>query len=155
MSDPIRLSPKFLHIEHEGATRGRWYLRAPAAHTLEDVLRPEYFGQCTTGAKPLRIPDVIEVEAEDLSWCCNLTVLSVNAMTRRVITRLKGDVQQFEAVLSDEQKAAGYSLKFISREGGWAVIDSKGAVLDQGHKTAAAALEKLNEIAPPKAKKAA
>lgn len=147
MSDPLRISPKHLHIEHEGATRGRWYVRVPAEHKIEDVLKPEYFGACVEAHKRLRVPDVIEVEPEDLAWSLNLTVLSVAPATRRVVTRLKGDVQHFGVDLAPEQLAAGYALKFIGREAGWGVF--KGAdVLDQGYKTSAAALERLNAIAP-------
>ena len=154
MSEPIRLSPKLLHIEHEGTTRGRWYVRVPAEHTIEDVLKPEYFGQCVAVPKMLRVPDVIEVEPEDLSWALNLTVLAVSPQTRRVITRVKGDVQAFDVTLAPEQIEAGYKLKFIGREAGWGVF-MKDDVRAQGFKTAAAALEKLDEIAPVKAKKAA
>lgn len=156
MSDPVRISPKALQIDKEGATRGRWYVRVPVEHTLEDVLAPEYFGNASQGQKPLRVPDVIEIEPEDLSWLLEVTVTSVNPVTRRVVTRLRGEVQTFGVEVSEAQKAAGYSLKFIGKEAAWAILDKNDAIIDQNHKTAAAALEKLNEIMPPlKAKKAA
>lgn len=150
MSEPIRLSPKLLQIEHEGATRGRWYVRVPAEHTIEDVLNPAYFGQCTAVPKLLRVPDVIEVEPEDLSWSLHVTVLSVAPLTRRVVTRLKGEIQRFGVEISADQAAAGYAIRFIGKAAGWGVFKDED-LIDQGFKTATAAAERLREIAPAKA----
>lgn len=146
MSEPLRLAPKALQIEHEGARRGRWYVRVPAEHAIEDVLSPFYFGQCAEPPKPLRVPDVIEVEPEDLSWSLELTVVSVDAKLRRVVTRIRGEVQRFGAALSAAQEAEGFELRFIGREAGWGVFKA-GDVIDQGFKTADAAKERLNQIA--------
>lgn len=157
MSAEIRISPKKLIIEHEAQSpdgRGRFYLRAPADHTIEQVLDPAYFGQCTEREKALRECDLIEVESEDRSWELTLTVLSVSKDTRRVVTRLKGEIARYDVAISKEHADAGYSLKFINREAGWAVLLGKDVVA-QGYKTQTRAAERLKEITPEKATKKA
>ncbi len=157
MTEDIRIPPKKLTIEHEAQSpdgRGRFYLRAPAEHTIEHVLDAAYFGQCTEGAKALRECDLIEVESEDRSWELTVTVLSVSPATRRVVTRLKGEVAHYDVALSDAHQKAGYALKFINREVGWGIF--LGAeVLEHGFKTQTRAAERLNERVPDKVKKAA
>ena len=150
MSEPLRLPIKKLQIEHAGAARRLWYARVPAEHGVDDVLNPAYFGLCVEGMKALQVPDLIEVEPEDLSWSLTLTVLAVNPQTRRVVTRLKGGVENFAVSPAPEQKADGYDLRYIGTAAGWAVVRGE-EVLDMGHRTATAALEKLNQIAPTQA----
>lgn len=153
MSEPIRLSHKLLQIEHCGPARRRWYARVPAEHSIETVLHPAYFSQCLEGVKAVSVPDLIEIEPEDLSWSLTVTVLSADANARRVVTRLRGEVEQFGVELAAEQIAAGYDLRYVGRVAGWGVF--RGAeLLDQGFRTATAALERLNAIAPVNAKPA-
>lgn len=67
MSD-VRCVPGNLDIESTGRFRTRYLYRAPAEHTVEEVLAPHYFGG-VIAAKGFRELDQIEVEwADGTKW---------------------------------------------------------------------------------------
>lgn len=109
MSEQVRCPNKALLIDRENAHRAYWLLKAPHTHTPDDVQDPEYFG---LQADRLKVFDMIEVMAEDLSWYVELVVRAVPKGTHQVVTQLL-TIKRFDAADLPE----GWTVEYLGING--------------------------------------
>lgn len=105
--EPIRCPAKALVMDRDNAHRGYWLAMIPASHTPDDVVKPEYFG-----FHRVRVGDVIEVQAEDMSWWGELLVRAIPANLNMVVTRVRF-LDHFEI----DDLPAGYEIKYLGVSG--------------------------------------
>jgi hypothetical protein len=146
---PIQRCPKgALTIESEsnnGKGRGCWFARVPSAHTIEDVLRPEYFGS-EIGPKGVRAGDCIDIEPEGAVWAIRVRVMAVLPHLQEV------RVREYEKLRENfEVKAPpGFRFDWDGTSGKWQIL--KGEVrVDGGFDTQDECLARVQELMRQKA----
>jgi hypothetical protein len=134
--------------------RGLWYCLAPADHTLDDVLAPEYFGYFSDDAskKPLRVGDIIEIENEGREWLVRARVEAVRStpppgMAKCVYLReLTRSDLTVDAPAGFEFRWEAFETSRKSVKGGWAIYSTAdGRRLEGGFASQGEACIRLEE----------
>jgi len=147
---PIVRCPKNgLFLESESSSvggRGVWYARVPADHTIEDVLRPEYFGYHQAEKGGVRTGDLIDIEPEHGLWRVQLRVMALLPALSQVKTREHRAVRE-----NYEVKApTGYAFAWKGDRAKWAIL--RGDIeVDAGFTTQDEALGRIQELQREKA----
>jgi hypothetical protein len=150
---PIRYCPKSaIHLETESMSpggRGCWFARIPADHTIDDVLRPEYFGLMQTEnqmGKVLHRGDEIFVEPEDMRWAIVLRVMGLRFAVKQVLTR---EQQRWDFTV---KAPPGFRLQWKGDvEGGrWHIFKGE-TLIDGGFYTEDEALARIEDLQSEKA----
>ena len=117
MPEPIRCPEKgALEIEHDGKQFGTYVCTAPATHTLEMVLAPEYFGRLQSRGpqdRLLRVGDMIDVRPEDCSWYVRLMVRACLPSVDKVIMAAIVPAVQFDV----GELPDGWAMEFKGTDG--------------------------------------
>jgi len=145
MPEPIRCPDKgALEIEHDGKQFGTYVCTAPAAHTLEQVMAPEYFGRMQTRSQQdrlLRVGDMIDIRPEDCSWYVRLMVRACLPTVDKLITAAIVPPVQFDIPgLPD-----GWSMEFMGTDRKWSIFynDAEKGAMFKTPEEAAAAVEQM------------
>jgi hypothetical protein len=122
MPDPIRCPlANALEIEHDGKQFGTYVATIPSAHTLDDVMAPEYFGRMQSRSQVdrlLRPGDFIDVRSEDFSWFVRVMVRACLPTVDKVITAAIVPATVFDVgVLPD-----GWSMEYKGNERKWTIF---------------------------------
>jgi len=75
-----------IYLEVPGKRRNRYLCTVPVAHSIEEVLSPDYFGR-VMASNLLTVGDIIEVEWEDYSRFGELQVMAQARATNQCVTR--------------------------------------------------------------------
>lgn len=121
--------PGSMEVLHDASVT--WRYIAPVGHTLEMVMRPDYWRNVTRETGQQRVPgrhayNRIEVLAEDGTWEADLRVMSV--ADGLVQVRL---LREWNAPARPGRKPSvpdGYIVEHIPNSG-WRVLDPHGAVI--------------------------
>lgn len=145
----LRLPPKALFLEYESASpngRGRWFARAPAEHTVEDVLSPDYFGMHQSEIGGLRPGDLVEIEPEHALWQITARVMALVPDLQRVKLREVPGTRHSFAVKPPQ----GYSFEWKGGRARWAIL--RGEIeADAGFDSQDEALARIEEMQREKA----
>lgn len=118
-------------IDRENNVRASYACVAPHGHTFDDVLSPMYFSQFRPqqkqriGDKGVRVGDLIEVRAEDMSWYATLMVRAVPDGMSTVQTAII-DYKEF-SIEAEEQSAFSWEYRGLNEK--W-VLMHKGKVIE-------------------------
>lgn len=122
MPEPIRCPEKSaLEIEHDGKQFGTYVCTAPATHTLDMVLAPEYFGRLQSRGpqdRLLRVGDMIDVRPEDCSWYVRLMVRACLPSVDKVIMAAIVPAVQFDV----GELPDGWTMEFKGTDRKWTVF---------------------------------
>jgi len=148
-SKPVQRCPKgALFIESESAVpggRGLWYCRAPADHTIEDVLKPDYFG-LSQGERGLRCGDMIYIEPESALWAVTVRIMALMPSIQQVKVREVAHMRQVYEV----KPPSGFRFEWAGMNERWQIY--KGEVLvDGGFDNQDECLERVQELMRQKA----
>jgi hypothetical protein len=108
-NDPLYCPARALVIDRENAHRAYWLVIAPQGHTESDIENPAYFGFHAT---KLKVGDVIEVTAEDLSWYGEWLVRAIPDGLNQVRT-----VSRFVTYFESDELPEGWSIRYLGGEG--------------------------------------
>lgn len=130
MSDKVFARPSSLEMLHEAALAMRYI--APAGHTLEMVMAPDYFKNNARECKHSRVPgrnpwNRIEVIADDGTWEADLRIVSVSEHGH-VEMRLLRHWELPAKVGRKPTLPGGYKVEHV-HEQGWRAIDRNGDVI--------------------------
>ena len=107
-ADPLTCPTKALHIDRQNQVRGYFVVVVPVGHDVDDISHPTYFG---FHSGKLAVGDVIEVNAEDMSWYGEWLVRAIPEGLNQVHTAVRF-VTRFEA--SDLPE--GWDIKYLGGE---------------------------------------
>lgn len=137
-------------LEYEsqsGTGRAVWYACVPSEHTIDDVLRPEYFGLMqseTQMGKVLRARDIIDIEPENGRWRLQLRVMGMRLHVQQVLTREQGR-WDFSV-----KEPPGFRFVFNGAASAWSIF--KGDIeVDSGFSTEDECLARVTELQHEKA----
>lgn len=148
---PIHRCPKgaiVLETESmDGRGRAVWYARVPSEHSIEDVLRPEYFGLMqseTQMGKVLRAGDLIDIEPENARWRMQVRVMGLRFHTQQVITR---EAQRWDFSVKEPP---GFRFVWSGEQAGWEIHKGE-TMVDSGFSTEDECLARVEELRREKA----
>lgn len=124
--DTVRCPNKALVIDRENAHCGYWLCMVPEGHNPEDVMSADYFG---FQAGKLRVNDVIEIRAEDLSWYGELLVRAKPQGVNQVVT-----VERFVKYFDVAELPSGYDAIYQGQKAKWTLYRG-GVALESGFDT--------------------
>ena len=136
----VRLPPNCLTLDRAGKARNIYYVRVPVAHTVEDVLDPDYFGQLM-GNKALTPGDRIECECEDFSWDIELRVHAQSPSTQQLITRIVRDLRTY--AIGDLPQ--GWTMEWFGGAEHYGIL-LNGKLIEQGLDSQEACANRINAI---------
>lgn len=117
-TDPVIRCPQgILEIEMDGATHAVFNASVPSAHTLDNVMEPDYFGYEITSSN-VRQGDEIKVRAQDGSFFAFLMVRYVDKAMAKVGTR-----EMLSKEFPDEAEfPPGWGAEYRGTAGEWVII---------------------------------
>lgn len=145
--------PGSLDVSHDASVT--WRYLAPAGHTLEMCLMPDYWTHCTRELGQQRVIgrhawNKIEIIAEDGTWEAELRVLKIeqgaNGAASFVHTRLLSSWQDSPKPGRKPSAPDGYTVEHI-HENGWRAMDSKGRLVIEKQTTEEEAMKAAREHA--------
>lgn len=130
-----------------GKGRATWYARVPSEHSIEDVLRPEYFGLMQSEnsmGKVLRAGDLIDIEPENARWRLQARVMGLRFHAQQVILR---EAQRWDFAVKEPP---GYRFVWSGEAAGWEIWKGE-TMLDSGFATEDECLARVEELKREKA----
>ena len=125
----VKCPPKNLALEYAGKSRSRYLARIPVGTSVDDVCDPAYFG-ALQASKQLMVGDIIECEWEDYSCFFELQVRAQSTATAHLITRLRGEVHEDNAV----EIPKGWEIKWLGGDAHYGIYH-EGQAREQGFLT--------------------